>query len=71
MAQTLTLKSVNEELKKIKQKMATKEDIDSLKETIEILSNPDTMRQIADSVGDIQHNRVKEVHSVQDMLKEM
>ena len=71
MVQTLTLKSVNEELKKIKQKMATKEDVESLKETIETMSNPHTMRQMADSMDDIQHGRVKEVHSAQDMLNEM
>ena len=71
MAETVSVKDVYEELKKIKQKMATKEDVESLIETIEIISNPETMRQIADSMDDIKHGRVKEITSVQDMLDEM
>ena len=67
--ETITVNDVFAELKKIEQKMATKEDIESLTYTIEIMSNPDTMRQIVDSMSDIQEG--KEVHSVKDMLDEM
>ena len=69
--ETITVNDVFAELKKIEQKMATKEDIESLTYTIEIMSNPDTMRQIVDSMSDIQEGKVKEVHSVKDMLDEM
>ena len=67
--ETITVNDVFAELKKIEQKMATKEDIESLTYTIEIMSNPDTMRQIVDSMSDIQEG--KEVHSVKGMLDEM
>lgn len=68
--ETITVKDVFAELKKIEQKMATKEDVEALVETIEILGNKDTMRQIAESMDDIKHGRVKTVHSVKDMLDE-
>ena len=71
MAEAVSVKDVYEELKKIEQKMATKEDVESLIETIEIISNPETMRQIADSMDDIKHGRVKEITSAQDMLDEI
>ncbi|HLD33449.1 MAG TPA: hypothetical protein VJB66_01900 [Candidatus Nanoarchaeia archaeon] len=48
--------------------MTTNEDVESLVETIEILSNPETMRRIAASMEDIKHGRVKAVRSVKDML---
>jgi len=57
--ETITVNDVFAELKKIEQKMATKEDIESLTYTIEIMSNPDTMRQIVDSMSDIQEGKEK------------
>lgn len=50
--------------------MATKEDVEALAETIEVLGNKDTMRQIVESMDDIKHGRVKVVTSVKDMLDE-
>ena len=68
---TVTLEQVYDELKKIEKKMITKEELDSLKDTMEILSNPDTMTQIAESTKDIHVGRVKEVHSVKDLISEL
>ena len=49
--------------------MATKKEVKSLAETIEIMSNPETMRKIANSMDDIKHGKVKVVHCVKDMLE--
>lgn len=71
MEETVSIRTVYDELKKIEKKMATKEEVEMLIETIEIMSNPKTMRQIADSMDDIQCGRVKETASVRDMLNEL
>ena len=67
----VSLKQVYEELRKIEQKMITKEEIESLIETVEIMSNPRMVRKIADSMEDIKNGRVKKIKSVNDMIKEM
>ena len=71
MAETITIKKVYNELKKIEKSMATKKEIESLKDTIEIMGNPDTIRQIADSMQDIKQGKVKEVNSVKDLVRDM
>ena len=71
MAETITIKKVYNELKKIEKSMVTKKEIESLKDTIEIMGNPDTIRQIADSMQDIKQGKVKEVYSVKDLLRDM
>ena len=70
MADTISLGQVYDELKRIERQMVTKEDLESLTETIRILGNPELMKQIGESIDDIKHGRVKEVSSVQDMLSE-
>jgi len=71
MAETVSIKKVYEELKNIEKKMVTKKEIESLTDTIKIISNPETMKQIAESMEDIKHGRVKEVNSAKDLIKEM
>ncbi len=51
--------------------MVTKKEIESLIDTIGIMSNPKTMKQIAKSMEDIKHGRVKEISSVKDLINEM
>lgn len=68
MATEVTLNQVFEELKRIETNMITKEEITKLLETIEILSNEQTMKQIIKSEDDIQHGRVKKINSVSDIL---
>jgi len=71
MVETITIKSVYDELKNLEKNMITKKDMESLIDTIGILGNPETMKQIADSMHDIKCGRVKEVSSAKDLLDEM
>ncbi|MCG3129445.1 MAG: hypothetical protein FLDDKLPJ_00172 [Phycisphaerae bacterium] len=52
-------------------KMATKEELEALIDTVEILSNPQTMEQIRGSKEAIMAGRIKQVHSVKDLLAEL
>ncbi|MFH1072722.1 MAG: hypothetical protein V1743_04810 [Nanoarchaeota archaeon] len=67
--QNINERKVHDELKRIEQKMVTKSEIDSLISTIEIMGNPETMRQIAESMADIKKGKVKEINSAKDLLK--
>ena len=71
MAEAVSIKKVYEELKNIEKKMVTKKEIESLIETIGIMSNPETMKQIAESMEDIKQGRIKEVNSVKDLMREI
>ena len=71
MAESASMKKVYEELKKIEENMITKNEIEALIDTIEIIGNPETLKQIADSMMDIKNGRVKEVNSVKDILSEL
>lgn len=70
MSEAISITDVYEELKKIERNMVTKADIESLTETIEILSNPETMKQLAEGAEDIKKGRVKQVNSVKDLISE-
>ena len=68
MAETITIKTVYDELRNLETKMITKNEIESLIQTVEIVANPDTIKQLMRSKEDITHGRVKEVSSVKDIL---
>jgi hypothetical protein len=51
--------------------MVRREDLEPLVDTIEILSNPETMESIKRSESDIGAGRVKEISSVDDLLDEL
>ena len=51
--------------------MVKREDVEALVDTIEILSNPATMQLIQKSEADITQGRVKEISSVDDLLREL
>ena len=51
--------------------MVTREDIEVLVDSVEILSNPKTMEALRKSEEDIKAGRVKEVTSVSDLLSEL
>jgi PHD/YefM family antitoxin component YafN of YafNO toxin-antitoxin module len=55
-------------LERLKEKMVTREDIEALVDSVEILSNPKTMEALRKSEEDIKAGRVKEVTSVEDLL---
>tara|TARA_Y100000310_G_C20593924_1_gene769521 strand:+ start:672 stop:878 length:207 start_codon:yes stop_codon:yes gene_type:complete len=67
MEQTIDLKDLYMELKKIERAMVTKDELNRLVETIEIMSSEDTMGQIAASEKDIGEGNVKEIDSVDDL----
>ena len=67
----VSLKQVYEEIRRVEENMVTKKDIQALVDTLEILSNPETLRQIAESDLDIKAGRTKKITSAQDLLAEM
>ena len=67
----VTMESIYEELKRIEEVMATREDIEALTDSWEILQDPETMKHIQDSEKVIAEGKVKEITSVQDMLDEL
>ena len=71
MVEMISLTTVYNELKRIEKKMVTREHLNSLIDSIEILSNPETMQQIASSLKDVQAGRVRKVGSVKDLLAEI
>jgi len=58
-------------LERLKEKMVTREDIEALVDSVEILSNPKTMEALRKSDLDIKAGRVKEVTSAEDLLAEL
>ncbi len=71
MTGSVTIQEVYEALKRIEEKMVTREDLDALVDSVEILSNPKTMEALRKSDQDIKAGRVKEVTSVKDLLAEL
>jgi len=67
MAESITLNILYKELKLIEQKMATKEELNRMLETLEILSNPSTMEQLRESEKEISLGKFKEIKSVRDI----
>ena len=70
MSSGVTIEEVYKEVKKIRADMVWREDLEALADTVEILSNPATMQLIRKSDEDIQCGRVKEISSVDDLLRE-
>jgi len=71
MHESVTIQDVYEALKRVEEKMVTREDIEALVDSVEILSNPKTMEALRKSEEDIKAGRVKEVTSVDDLLAEL
>jgi hypothetical protein len=68
MHESVTIQEVYEALKRVEEKMVTREDIEELVDSVEILGNPKTMEALRKSEEDIKAGRVKEVTSVDDLL---
>jgi len=62
-----TLEDLYNELKSIHRSMVTKEEMVRLVETMVILTNSDTMRQIEESEEDILTGRIKKINSIADL----
>jgi antitoxin YefM len=71
MPELVTIQDVYEALKRIEEKMATREDVEALIDSVEILNNPKTMEALRKSDQDIESGRVKEVTSVKELLDEL
>ena len=71
MHKSVTIQDVYEALKTVEAKMVTREDLEALVDSVEILSNPKTMEALRKSDQDIKEGRVKEVTSVDDLLPEL
>ena len=71
MHESVTIQDVYEALKRVEEKMATREDIEALVDSVEILSNPKTMEALRKSEEDIKAGRIKAITSVEDMLTEL
>ncbi len=71
MAGSITIEDVYQELKTIERKMVTHEDLEALIDSVEILSNPETMEALRKSDLDIKEGRVKKVSSLEDLLSEL
>jgi hypothetical protein len=70
MSSGVTIEEVYQEIRKIRADMVRREDLEALVDTVEILSNKETMQLIRQSDEDIRHGRVKEINSVDDLLNE-
>jgi hypothetical protein len=68
---TISINQVYDELKRIEENMITKQELFSLIETLEILGNPKVVKHIAKARQEIKSNKLKEVGSVTDLLKEL
>jgi antitoxin YefM len=71
MHESATIQDVYEALKRLEEKMATREDIEALVDSVEIISNPKTMEALRKSEEDIKAGRIKAITSVEDMLTEL
>ncbi len=71
MTGSITIEDVYQELKAIEKKMVTREDLEALIDSVEILSSPKTMEALRKSDLDIKEGRVKEVSSVEELLSEL
>ena len=71
MHKSVTIQDVYDALKRVEDKMVTREEIEALVDSVEILSNPKTMEALRKSEEDIKAGGVKEVTSVDDLLAEL
>ena len=68
MANAITLNELQEEIKKMRKTMVTKQELESWLETMAILSNPETMKQIEASERDVREGRFTEIDSIHELL---
>ncbi len=67
MEESIGMIDLYRELKRIEQKMVTKEEFNIAVETLSILTNEDTMEQLEKSEEDIKRGRIRKVSSVNDI----
>ena len=67
MMEPVNLENIYEELRKIKMTMVTRNELNRFIETVEILSNPETLNQIRNSEIDINSGNIREINSINDL----
>ena len=67
MGRIINLNELSMRIKQIEQAMVTKSELNKAIETIAVLSNEDTVRQIISSENDILTGRVKKITSVNEI----
>ena len=71
MTPAVTIDELYLEIKKIRETMVRREDLDALLDTIEISSNTGTMAAIQKSGEDIVAGRFREISSIDDLLGDL
>jgi CBS-domain-containing membrane protein len=69
MPEVVTIQDIYKALKRIEEKMITREDVEAIIDSVEILSNPKTMKALHESDQDIKAGHVKEIASVKELLR--
>ena len=67
MEKTMSIDAIYRKLKLIEDSMVTKSELNSMMETIMILSNNETMDQIEESEKDIRNGKIKKINSVNEI----
>ncbi|WP_214035610.1 hypothetical protein [Methanospirillum sp.] len=68
---TITIQEIYDKLVFIEKHMVTKEELEPIMDSIEILSNPATMQALAKSDEDIRNGKIKKISDVNDLLAEL
>ena len=63
----MSIDAIYRKLKLIEDSMVTKSELNSMMETIMILSNNETMDQIEESEKDIRNGKIKKINSVNEI----
>jgi len=71
MSSGVTIEDVYHEIQLIKKTMVRRQDLESLIDTVEIMSNQETMDILKKSDADIIHGRTREISSVDDLMQEI
>lgn len=64
---TINFGEVYRRLKAIEQSMVTKKELNMALESVMILSNEDTVKQLVESENDIKAGKVKKINSTRDL----
>lgn len=68
---TVTIQEVYDKLLLIEEHMVTKEELEPIVDTIEILSSPATMQALARSDEDIRNGKIRKISGIDDLLAEL
>ena len=67
MEKTMSIDAIYRKLKLIEDSMVTKKELNSMMETVMVLSNDETMNQIMESEENIKNGKIKKINSASDI----